>query len=515
MKKIIYLFFALGCVLSAKGQKENLGTLINSTYEEISPYISPDGSKMFIVRETNPQNTMAGETQDIWMCQIQNDSVISQAKHLGYPFNTTYKNSLEYQSPDGQLRIIKGVFNKYLDFKKRGYSYSVLKKNGWSDPIPLKIKDYENMQQGKYVTMCMAPSGNYMILSFSETAGDEKSYLYISKRITDEKWTRPEKLPFTVHGDFGPYIASDDKTMYFSSYSRDGYGSADIFVTKRLDDTWKSWSTPTNLGPSVNSENWDAYFIVSPSGRYAFMSSGDGIGGSTDIYRIPLFSKNKEKKEEVLVKEAKPDPVIIIEGIVKNAETNEPMQASLEYFNLSTNVSLGNARSSEVDGGFKIILPYGANYGIEASRQGFYAENLNLDLSQYGEFATVKRDILMKPFKVAAVIRLNNIFFETAKATLLPESQMELDNLVKILNENPGMKIEIRGHTDNVGSDASNQTLSENRAKAVVTYLVEKGIAANRLTSIGFGESAPETTNDTEEGRAQNRRVEFKIISIK
>lgn len=523
MKKIIYILTALMFSLTAMAQKENLGTFVNSDIHEISSYITPDGSKFFFVRSgSHPEHTMYGATQDIWMTHMENDSATTPGKHLKFPFNRTQYNVLCYQSADGQLRIIRGIYNRYMQFVDNGYSYSILKKNGWSNPKAIKIKDYENMTRGQYASMCMAPSGNVMILSFSETSGDEREYLYISRRITDSKWTRPEKMPFTVRGDFGPYMASDNRTLYFSSYEgREGYGDADVFVTKRLDDTWTNWSEPINLGPNINSEGREAYFKVSPTGRYAFVA-GDAEDGSIDLFRVPLFKKEKpqeevteEEEEEVIVEEAKPDPIVIIEGIVKNAETGEPMQASLEYNNLSSGSLEGIARSSEIDGSYRIVVPYGSKYGIEAKKQGFYSENESVDLTEIGEFKTIKRDILMKPFKVEAVIRLNNIFFETAKSTLLDDSRAELDNLIEVLNDNPKMKIEIRGHTDNVGSDASNQVLSENRAKSVVAYLKEKGINANRLSSAGFGEKKPVESNDTEEGRAMNRRVEFRIISIK
>lgn len=524
MKKILYIILAWSIIGNSFAQKENLGSKVNNEWHEIGPYISPDGSKLFFVRSgQDPAHTMFGMTQDSWMCYLNNDSVVSQAKHLGFPFNRSKYNTINYQSADGQLRIFGGVYSRYMYRKANGYSYSVLKKDGWSNPKALKIKDYDDMNRGNYLSMCMAPNGYCMILSFSEQSNDDKEYLYISRRITDEKWTRPEKLSFTVHGDFGAYMAPDNRTLYFSSYGRGGYGDADIYVTKRLDDTWQKWSEPVNLGPKINTDGREAYFIVSPSGRYAFVSSDGGVNGSVDLVRIPLFAKEEPKqegdtvvvKEQVIVEAAKPDPVIIVEGVVKNAETGEPMSASIEYLNLTENSIEGIARSSEVDGSFKVVLRYGSNYSITASRQGFYSENVNLDLKEVGEFQTIKKDILMKPFKVDVVIRLNNIFFETAKATLLPESQMELDNLVKILTENPKMKIEIQGHTDNVGSDAANLTLSDNRAKSVVEYLVGKGIAANRLTSKGYGETKPVATNDTDEGKALNRRVEFRIISIK
>lgn len=500
MNKIITTCFVLAG-LNLFGQLQNLGKLANSKYEEISPYITPDGSKIFFIREDHPNNTLVGETQDVWWCQMKNDSITSEAKHLGFPFNTLRNNSINSQTPDGQLRMLKGVFDKYGQYKKSGYSYTVLTAEGWSDPKPMNIKGYANMNKGKYVGMCLVPSGNVMILSFSEIKDNERSELYISRRIDDDTWSKPEKIHGSKNGDFAPFIASDNKTMYFSAYERGGYGNADIFVTKRLDETWLNWSEPVNLGDSINTSDWDAYFKVSPTGKYAFLVSS--VSGNSDLYRLPLFSKA-----------VKPDPVIIVEGVVKDAETGKPLQSSLEYTNLANNTQQGIGRSSMVDGSYKIILPYGSNFSIGARLPGYYAENLNLDLSKFGEFAVVKRDILLKPIKAETVIRLNNIFFETAKAVLLPTSQNELDGLIRILTENAAMKIEIRGHTDNVGSDASNQTLSENRAKAVVEYLTSKGIAADRLVYKGFGESTPVASNETEEGRAVNRRVEFRIVSV-
>lgn len=495
------MYFLLFTTASLFSQMQNLGPLANSKYGEISPYITPDGSKIFFIRESHPKNTLVGETQDVWWCKMSNDSILTEAKHLEFPFNTTYYNSVNSQSSDGQLRIIKGVYDKYGQYKKSGYSYSLLTAEGWSDPKAINIKGYANMVKGKYVGMCLAPSGNVMIHCFSELKNNNRSELYISKRIDDETWSKPEKIHGTKNGDFAPFIASDNKTMYFSAYERGGYGNADIFVTKRLDETWLNWSEPVNLGDSINTKDWDAYFNVSPTGKYAFLVSS--INENSDLFRMPLFSKA-----------VKPDPVIIVEGIVKDAETGKPLQSSLDYTNLATNTQEGIGRSSAVDGAYKIVLPYGSNFSIGAKLQGYYAENLNLDLSMFGEFAVVRKDILLRPIKAEAIIRLNNIFFETGKAVLLPTSQNELEGLVKILHENPGMKIEIRGHTDNVGSDANNQQLSENRAKAVVDYLTSKGITPDKLIFKGYGESTPVTTNDTEEGRAFNRRVEFKIISV-
>jgi outer membrane protein OmpA-like peptidoglycan-associated protein len=511
-KFIFFTLFSLICI-SAFTQalnRENLGPLINSPTADFSAYMTPDGSKMYFIRDMHPQNPTVNFDQYNWVCDMQNDSVVSEAKLLGWPFNIGSSNSVDYQSADGNLVIIRGVYDANDNYIKSGYSYSILGTNGWSRRKEVLIEGYDDMCLGKFAAMCVAPSGNVMLLSFSEEPGSPHSMLYVTKRIDDEHWTRPQRLAITKKGDYGPFMAADNKTLYFTSLKRKGFGKEDIYVSKRLDDTWLNWSEPENAGPMINTKKTESNFTISPSGKYAFMDSYS-FKTSSDIFRLKL--PQAEDPKEVIV--AKPDPVIIVEGIVYDAETQKILGASLSYTNLANNHLEGIGRSSVIDGSYKVILPYGSNYGIGAKLEGYYSEDVNLDLSTIGEFGVVKKDIYLRPIKAESVIRLNNIFFETAKATLLPTSQTELDRLVKILEENPKMVIEIRGHTDNQGGVEFNQGLSENRAKAVVTYLQSKGIAAARLSSKGFGEKSPATTNDTAEGRAVNRRVEFRIISVK
>jgi OmpA-OmpF porin, OOP family len=499
------LFTAILAVFPAVllAQTESMGTMANSPYEELAPYVTPDGGKIFFIRESHPNNTNFGESQDIWWCSLADDRAVSEAKHLGFPFNTLNKNALCYQSPDGQTRVIKGVLDNAGKFKRSGYSVSRLTAKGWSDPEAIDIKGYDNMVRGKYVSMCMAPGGNVMILSFSEEKDSPHSELYMSRYAGGNDWTKPKKLGFTVPGDFGAFVAADGETMYFSGVRDGGYGNADIYVVHRKDDTWLSWTEPENMGPQINTGSWDAYFIVSPTAKNAFVISDRD--GSSDLYRFSL---------EKIKEEAKPAPVIIVEGRVLDAETGKPLAASLEYFNLSENTSQGIGRSSIADGSYKVVLPYGQNFAVNAQLKGYYAEALNLDLSGTGEFATVKKDILLRPIKMESVIRLNNLFFETGRFELLPTSRTELDALSAMLVQNPSMKIEIRGHTDNVGTDDSNTALSDDRARSVVNYLLEKGISADRLTSKGYGETIPVAGNDTPEGRQLNRRVEFKVQAL-
>ncbi len=497
-------------------QKENLGPLINTNMaSEYATHLSSDGTKLFYVKSGGTENpTTKLNDEYAWSCDLLNDSVITNGKLMPYPFNIGTSNcSVRYESPDGNLRILDGIYDNNNIFLRNGYSYTLLTTNGWSKRIPINIIDYDKMCKGKYVGMSMAPSGNVMILYFSENDNSNNGHLYMSKRITDDNWTKPIKINITKNGDYGPFIAADNKSLYFTSAKRGGFGLGDIFVTKRLDDTWLNWSEPENVGPKINTKKEEANFSISPTGKYAFVEMLK-FKTSVDVYRIPLFDK-EETKKQIVAETVKPAPVIIVEGVVRDAETMKTLVASLEYINLANKYVEGIARSSVVDGAYKVILPYGSNYSIGAKLQGYYSEDINLDLSTVGEFTTIKRDILLRPIKADAVIRLNNIFFETGKAVLLPTSQNELDRLITILKENPAMIIEIRGHTDNEGGTEFNQTLSQNRAKSVVEYLISKGVDTKRLSSKGFGEKAPTSTNGTKEGKALNRRVEFKIISVK
>jgi len=290
--------------------------------------------------------------------------------------------------------------------------------------------------------------------------------------------------------------------LYFSSNREGGLGDNDIWKTTRLDDTWQNWSAPQNLGATINSDAWDAYFSLDAKGEYAYMTSSKNSLGGSDIVKIKLAVENK------------PQPVVLIKGRVLNKSTNAPIQASIRYEDLSTGKNEGIAISDPVAGKYQIALPYGKNYGFNASADGFMPVSENIDLSKVSEYKEMIRDLYLLPIEKGQVVRINNVFFEFAKAELKLESFPELNRLVELMQKNPNMKIELGGHTDNVGSEESNLKLSSDRTLSIQTYLVSKGIVADRIKAKGYGKSSPVVDNDTEEHRALNRRVEFTILEI-
>ncbi|MDP4237670.1 MAG: OmpA family protein, partial [Bacteroidota bacterium] len=297
-----------------------------------------------------------------------------------------------------------------------------------------------------------------------------------------------------------PFLAADGKTLYFASDGFSGYGSTDMFLSRRLDDTWQHWSEPENLGPDFNTPDWDAYFTIPASGDYAYFVSRQGAIGEADVFRAKLPAS------------LQPSAVVLVMGKVIDAKTGKPLEATIHYEVLPGGKEAGIAHSNPVTGQYKISLPSGALYGFRAEANGYLAVNENLDVKKLDAYAEIKRDLKLVPAEVGQTVRLNNLFFDFNKSELKSESFAELDRLVELLKASPKMEVEIVGHTDNVGNDATNKKLSNDRAIAVRNYLVSKSIAAKRLKTIGYGSSKPLASNETEEGRQQNRRVEFTIL---
>jgi outer membrane protein OmpA-like peptidoglycan-associated protein len=213
-----------------------------------------------------------------------------------------------------------------------------------------------------------------------------------------------------------------------------------------------------------------------------------------------------------IVKEAQPDPVVIVQGKVFNKATNQPIGATIVYHDLSNGKDMGRAQSNPQDGSYKIVLPYSKAYGFLAEKEQFLSESNNLDLSEVKVYQEVQQDLYLTPLEIGKTITLNNVFFVRSKPDLLPESYPEIERLIKVLNDNPAIRIELSGHTDNVGSAALNKELSEKRVASIKNYLVHNGIAESRISGKGYGGSKPIASNNTEETKKLNRRVEFTIV---
>lgn len=503
--KARYLVLTLSVMITAgilNAQRViNLGKNINaSNLEELRPVVSADGREIYFIRSLY-RKSAGTEVQSLWYSALDDKGEWKTAQYLKAPFNIgTNHSSVEYISPDNNTILIKGYFkNGYRLPNRIGYSFLTRGANGFEQAKGINIINFHNLTKGQFIGACLLPDGKGIITSFSETPDSPQSDLYFSKRINDSTFSQPvfiqslNKKGFT---HFGVFIAADNKTMYFSSDRTGTMGNCDIWKTQRLDDTWLNWSDPENMGEPINTTGWDAYFYLDAHGDYAYMIK-DG-----EVVKIEL------------VKKQQPDPVVLIRGKVLDKNTLKPIGARIYYENLANENNEGIAVSDSATGNYQIALPYGKNYGFNALASGYLPVSENMDLSTIAEYRELERDLYLVPIVVGQTIRVNNIFFEFAKADLKSESGAELNRLYGYLKEKNSLKIEISGHTDQVGDDASNQRLSEERARAVQQYLVNKGIDPIRIRFKGYGETKPVASNDTEEGRSLNRRVEFTILEL-
>ncbi|WP_333820139.1 OmpA family protein [Ohtaekwangia sp.] len=488
---------------AAKYTKKNLGAAVNTKDDDIMPVISADGKTLYYAVEDDPANIEVAANSDIWYATRKEDGTWAPRKNIGKPVNTREADFVINATPDNNSLLVNGMYktergklNKY-----EGLSMTHRTPSGWSIPEQIKIENYYNYSTE--VSFALSPDRQVIISSIERDITYGGTDLYVSFQQEDGTWSVPENMGSVINTygkDITPTIAADGKTLYYSTNGKPGYGSNDIFVTKRLDDTWKNWSEPLNLGPSVNTINWDAYYSVPASGDIAYIVSNDQSLGGADIYSISM------------VKEAQPDPVVIVQGKVFNKATNQPIGATITYHELSNGKDIGAAQSNPQDGSYKIVLPYSKAYGFLAEKEQFLSESNNIDLSEEKPYQEIQRDLYLTPLEVGKTITLNNVFFIQSKADLMPESYPEMERLVKLMMDNPVIHIELAGHTDNVGNPALNKELSEKRVETIKNYLVSKGIAANRITGKGYGGTKPIASNASEETKKLNRRVEFTIV---
>jgi outer membrane protein OmpA-like peptidoglycan-associated protein len=483
--------------------KENLGPAVNTKDNDIMPVISADGKTLYYAVENDPANIGGTSSSDVWYTTRKADGTWTARKNIGIPLNTKEADFVVNAMPDNNSLLINGDYihesgklNKY-----EGLSMTHRTRTGWSVPEKLKIDNEYNYSAE--VSFALSPDKRVLISSIERDVTYGSADLYVSFIQLDGSWSAPENMGSVLNTygkDITPMIASDGRTLYYSTNGKPGYGSNDIYVTRRLDDSWKNWSEPLNMGPSINTINWDAYYSVPASGDIAYIVSNDKSLGGADIYRMRI------------VKEAQPDPVVIVQGKVFNKATNQPIGATIVYHDLSNGKDMGRAQSNPQDGSYKIVLPYSKAYGFLAEKEQFLSESNNLDLSEVKVYQEVQQDLYLTPLEIGKTITLNNVFFVRSKPDLLPESYPEIERLIKVLNDNPAIRIELSGHTDNVGSAALNKELSEKRVASIKNYLVHNGIAESRISGKGYGGSKPIASNNTEETKKLNRRVEFTIV---
>ncbi|WP_026996579.1 OmpA family protein [Flectobacillus major] len=522
----------------AQNKPENLGTAVNTEYSELNPVMAPDGKTLYFGRKNHPQNKygvngseqIAG-SQDIWFSE-NTMGAWTNARRMPETLNRDQYNSILSISPDGQTILVKGSYVNG-QYETRGFSIAKKTETGWSVPKKIDVPKYERLSRGKNEYGFLSADGKVLLMAFSEKKNSDEDDIYASFLENDGTWSTPMNLGDDINTnstETTPFLAADGKTLYFSSNREGGKGSNDIYVAKRKDDTWIHWTEPQNIGEPINTEEYDAYYTIPASGDYAYFISGKGSLGKKDIFRLKLDVSQSSpiqaqpannpsilasKKPADKPENTKSDPVVLVSGKLIDSKTGKvPKNAKIIYEDLTTGKELGQASPDPISGIYKIVLPYGKNYGITTQIEGYVGSSQNIDLSKInGKYLEIEgKDIAVAPIEAGTKVTMNNIFFEFGKAALRPESYPELNRIADFLKTNSRITTEISGHTDNVGTDEINNRLSQERADIVRTYLLGRGIAPERITAKGYGKNRPKVANDTPENQAINRRVEFEIL---
>jgi len=510
---------------------DNIGSAINTQYPEYSPLITADESMLLFTSRRpdtygggiDPEDNLYFE--DIYV-SYNHGQGWSLAKNIDKPLNTKGNDATVGLSPDGRkLFIFNGAQNNGDIF------ISEYTSKGWEKPSDKSLRKNINSPYHE-TTASFSFDGRTMFFVSDRPGGYGGHDIWMSKYNEEKKeWGPPVNLGPVINTEYdeeGVFMHPDGRTIFFASKGHNSMGGFDIFKSTLNDDG--TWSTPENLGYPINTPDDDVFFCLSGNGKRAYISSvrEDGYG-DYDIYVVTFRGPEKPpilKTEDQLLANALPITestitekveiktmrLTIVKGTISDAFTQKPIEAFIEIIDNVKNEVVYVTQSDAQTGKYIVTLPSGRNYGINVRAEGYLFFSENFDIPPTTEYQEIIKDIYLSKLKVGEKVILRNIFFDFGKATLKPESYAELDRLVKLLNDYPNLRVEISGHTDNISSLEFNLKLSEARAKAVVDYLISKGISQNRLEYKGYAFLQPIAPNDTEEGRKLNRRVEFKII---
>lgn len=488
-----------------KAKIQNLGPNVNSSYPDYSQVLSADQSTIFFTSrrpETTGgmQDDAGNYMEDIYMSE-RTSSGWSKAKNIGPPVNTDAHEATVGLSPDGYTILI------YKDDNGDGNIYSTtLNGETWTKPV--KLNDNINSKSWE-PSACISADGHTIYFVSDRSGGYGGRDIYMSKLDEKGEWGKAVNLGPSINTKYdedAPFIHDDGVTLSFSSNGHNTMGGFDVFTSLLSEDG--TWAEPMNVGFPVNTPDDDVFYVVSPDGRTSYFTSfRDGGLGEKDIYTVQFLDRKQTS-------------LALVKGTV-NDESGKPAQdVEITVTDNETGNIVGTYHTNNKTGKFLFILTPGKNYNItyQSKNHLFYSENISIPKDE--TYYELNRSIALNPITVGSKIVLNNIFFDYDKSTLQSTSMVELRNLLLLMKSNPGMKVEISGHTDSKGTAAYNIKLSEDRARAVVAYLTEKGISGDRMTARGYGKSMPIAPNVKEDGkdnplgRQLNRRVELKITQI-
>jgi len=483
----------------------NLGSGINSEEDEYFPYLTADdGFLLFTSRRSSStggySRYLKGYPEDFFTSSRKEGGKWEKAKNLGAPVNTPDNEGASCISQDGRWLFFTAC--NYPDgLGSCDIYYSIREGDRWSKPQNLGRavnSEYWDSQP------CLSHDGRTLYFSSARPGSFGGKDIWYTT-LKDGKWSMAQNLgePINSPGDeVSPFMHADGLTMYFSSNFHPGFGNQDLFVAYK-NPLADAWGDPQNLGYPLNTVADESNIFINSKGDKGFINSTrEGGFGKSDIYEFTLDEQYR------------PQVATFLRGTTRDSVTKKPVQARIRLEDVESGETVRQISSDKINGKFLMSLPLNREYAAFVEAPGYMFASKHFYLKQVEKEIYFDVFIDLKPIEKGTQIVLENIFFESASYELKETSKAELNFVVEFMTRNPKMEIEIQGHTDNVGTDSDNLTLSQNRANSVRQYIIDQGIESGRISAQGYGETIPVASNETDAGRAQNRRTEFKIIDL-
>ena len=505
------------------GYAADLGPALNSPYAELLPRFSPDGQTLYFDRKDHPENYGGFINDDIWLSTSDGAGGWQPAQVAPAPLNNAYHNYVCGVSTDGVLTLY-GQYS-FEGIPMPGLSQSFRYQNQWAFPMNLNVRELYNASP--YAEYFISDDRRTLVMSIEALDTEGGKDLYISFSEDQINWSKPMNLGGRVNSggnEMSPWLSPDGKTLLFSSDAHNGYGEQDVLVSFRGGTAWTDWSAPQNLGPRVNTPAWESHYVPDPKGHYGYFARAADELGNTDLYRIALREDLKEEApaaEETVAADYPFEGRFLLFGYVLDGSNGRSLNATLE-FRVATD-STRRVSLESLNSQYKLRIDDAVDYDVVVRSEGYPPLRTRLRIDEVGNTGVRRRDFKLYPagfeppqrgpmtLEPGETFRLRTLLFRVNSPVISRESFPELARLAEALQANPGVRIQVEGHTNSNCDKRFCDRLSESRARSVAQFLLDKGIAKDRIAWAGYGKDKPVADNDTEEGRRLNQRVDIRV----
>lgn len=476
--------------------KHSLGDTINFLNSQYFPVLTADEETLIFSGITHNRDEniyvthriKGGRTADLW----------DVPEEISKSINTADNEGTCTISADGRTLVLTAC-NRPDGFG--GCDLYISHKEGKDWSTPQNLGDVVNTRS-RETQPSLSADGHTLYFSSDRQGGQGKDDIWVTHLDSRGKWKEPKNMGPVINTpdeEIAPFIHANNHTLFYSSNGLPGMGGFDIFMTKRLDTTW---SEPHNIGYPINTVAEQVGLFITSNGKNAYYTNDntDKGKGRSLLY---TFAMPDELQKEIT-------PTRYAKGRIFDKKTEKALAAGIELYDLKSQTKVSEYTSDAATGSFLAVLNRGSDYAFYVSREGYLFKSLSFSVTD--STTSVSLDIPLEAVEKDRVETLNNIFFDTGEYTLDDRSKVELNRMVEFLNSNKSLKIEISGHTDDVGSDTGNLELSKKRAASVQEYLQKSGIPPERLTAKGYGKTRPLAPNNSESNRRQNRRIEWRVL---